>query len=184
MFHSWLSNDVRVGPAGAKGAGLFAERDFRAGETVSGFGGHVLGIDEFSRLPEHQQTHSLQISETLFMVCPTDEEPADLFNHSCEPNLGILGNILLVTMRDIVAGEEMTFDYAMCDADSYDEFECRCGTAACRGKVTGNDWMNPELQLRYRGYFSTYLARRIDQLDALAHADEPTASVRLEGVLR
>ncbi|TPW10902.1 MAG: hypothetical protein FD127_3513 [Acidimicrobiaceae bacterium] len=27
--------------------------------------------------------------------------------------------------------------------------------------MTGDDWMVPELQLRYRGHFSPYLARRI-----------------------
>ena len=32
------------------------------------------------------------------------------------------------------------------------------------GKVTGNDWTLPELQERYQGYFSTYLARRIAAL--------------------
>ena len=98
MYHSWLSPDVDVRPAGAKGIGLFATRDFAAGEVVSGFGGHVMALSDFEQLPELQQTHSLQISETLFMVCPTDGEPADFFNHSCSPNLGILGNILLVTM--------------------------------------------------------------------------------------
>jgi len=34
----------------------------------------------------------------------------------------------------------------------------------CRGKVTGYDWMLPELQIRYRGYFSPYLAARIASL--------------------
>ena len=35
---------------------------------------------------------------------------------------------------------------------------------SCRGKVTGNDWMLPELHLRYRGRFSPYLATRIASL--------------------
>jgi len=161
MYHSWLSPDVDVRPAGAKGVGLFATRSFGTGEIVSGFGGHVLPLAEFEQLPEDQQIHSLQISESLFMVCPAQGEPADFFNHSCSPNLGILGNILLVTMQPVAVGEELTFDYAMCDADSYDEFECHCLAANCRGKVTGNDWMNPDVQARYRGYFSTYLERRI-----------------------
>jgi hypothetical protein len=173
MYHSWLSPDVDVRPAGAKGIGLFATRDFAAGEVVSGFGGHVMALSDFEQLPELQQTHSLQISETLFMVCPTDGEPADFFNHSCSPNLGILGNILLVTMRPVAPDEEITFDYAMCDADSYDEFECHCLAPNCRGKVTGNDWMNPELQHRYRGYFSTYLERRIAEIDATDRGTGP-----------
>ena len=165
MFHSWLSPDVEVRPAGLKGSGLFATNDIAAGTIVTGFGGHVVALGEFQQLPEHQQTHSLQIAENLFMVCPDDGDPADLFNHSCEPNLGLLGNVMLVTMGPIATGEELTFDYAMCDTDSYDEFECQCGATNCRRKVTGNDWMNRDLQTRYRGYFSTYLERRIADLE-------------------
>ena len=178
MYHSWLSPDVEVRPAGSKGLGLFATEPIAAGAIVSGFGGHVVAHEQFVQLPEHQQVHSLQISASLFMVCPENGEPADFFNHSCEPNVGLLGNVLLVTMRPINPGEELSFDYAMCDADSYDEFECECGSAQCRGKVTGHDWMLGELQERYRGYFSTYLQQRIDALPpAHDHADDHAALV-------
>ncbi|HTQ89004.1 MAG TPA: SET domain-containing protein [Streptosporangiaceae bacterium] len=38
-------------------------------------------------------------------------EPVMLFiNHSCEPNVGFAGNIVLVAMRDISPGEELTTD--------------------------------------------------------------------------
>jgi hypothetical protein len=38
-------------------------------------------------------------------------EPVMLFiNHSCEPSVGFAGNIVLVAMRDISAGEELTTD--------------------------------------------------------------------------
>ena len=87
-----------------------------------------------------------------------------MVNHSCSPNCGMSGQTLVVAMRDIAPGEELTYDYAMSDGSPYDEFECHCGRPECRGKVTGSDWMRPELQVRYRGYFSPYLARRISQL--------------------
>ena len=67
-----------------------------------------------------------------------------------------------VAMRDIAAGEELTFDYAMSDDDDYDEFVCACGEPGCRGLVTGADWRRPELQDRYRGWFSNHIARRIE----------------------
>jgi len=41
-------------------------------------------------------------------------------NHSCEPNVGFAGNVVLVAMRDIEAGEELTTDYAM-----FDDYEGR-----------------------------------------------------------
>ncbi len=145
---------------------MFAAGPIRAGEIVTAFGGHMLAGGQFSALPSDQQIQSLQIADDLFLACPLDAEDADLFNHSCEPNLGISGSVMLVAMRDIATDEELTFDYAMCDADDYDEFECACGTAACRHKVTGNDWMSPTIQTRYEGWFSTYLEQRIAELRA------------------
>ena len=41
-------------------------------------------------------------------------------NHSCEPNLGLQGQVVYVSLRDIEADEELTFDYAMND-DEPDE---------------------------------------------------------------
>jgi hypothetical protein len=65
-------------------------------------------------------------------------------------------------MRDIEPGEEVTIDYAMVDGDPRDDFECLCGSPVCRHTVTGNDWMLPDLQKRYAGYFSPYLKHRIE----------------------
>ena len=58
-------------------------------------------------------------------------------NHSCEPNVGMGGNVLLVSMRDIAAGEELTIDYALFLGNPGFAMDCRCGTAACRGVVRG-----------------------------------------------
>jgi hypothetical protein len=81
-------------------------------------------------------------------------------NHSCEPNVGFAGNTVLVAMRDISPGEELTTDYAL--FDDYDgEMECHCETASCRGKIDGRDWQRPELQRQYGNYFSTYLRARL-----------------------
>src|SRR5437773_4537542 len=75
-----------------------------------------------------------------------------------------------VAMRDIPAGEELTHDWAMTDDDDY-SVECNCGAPNCRGTLTGKDWQRPELQTRYAGYFSAYLARKIA---AEQDAAEPT----------
>lgn len=86
-------------------------------------------------------------------------------NHCCEPNVGFGGNIVLVAMRDINAGEELTTDYAL--FDDYDgQMTCHCGTAGCRRTIHGRDWRRPDLQDRYRGYFSWYLQAKIDTLRA------------------
>jgi hypothetical protein len=158
---SWLNPDSTVGPAGAKGLGIYASRVIPAGTTVAGFGGNVVDREEFDTLDEGLRTHSLQIDDRLYMVSLPPYAPADLVNHSCEPNCGIVGSCLLVTMTEVQPGEELCFDYAMTDTNDYDEFVCACGTPSCRGLVTGGDWKLSQLQERYAGFFSSYITRKI-----------------------
>jgi hypothetical protein len=68
----------------------------------------------------------------------------------------------------VAPGEALTIDYATCTGAATREFECNCQAPSCRGKVTADDWMLPELQLRYRGRFSPFLAARINDLVAPA----------------
>jgi len=147
--------------AGTKGTGVFAACAIPAGTTVAAFGGYAVERRELERLDPGVRAHAIQIDDDLFLAGLPPYAPADHVNHSCDPNCGIVGSCLLVTMRDVAAGEELCFDYAMSDTDPYDEFECSCGTQRCRGRVTADDWRRPELQQRYLGYFSAYIARRL-----------------------
>ena len=83
-------------------------------------------------------------------------------NHSCEPNLGLQGQIVYVALRDIGVDEELTFDYAMNEDDPNEIMKCQCGAKSCRKVITGVDWKKPEIQSRYNGYFSWFIQRRID----------------------
>ena len=160
MHQCWLSPLATSRAAGAKGLGVFALEPIPAGTTVAGFGGCVVDRAELDTLDEKYRTHSLQVDNDLFLVSELPFDDADYVNHSCDPNCGIVGSVLLVTMRPVEAGEELCFDYAMSDSDDYDEFECSCGAASCRGTVRGADWNLPELRERYRGWRSAYIERR------------------------
>ncbi len=162
MRQSFLSERAEVRDAGRKGRGIYATTPIHGGATVAAFGGWICDRAEFDALCDDRRVHAIQIDDELYMVGSEATEPADLVNHSCVPNAGIVGNILLVAMRDIAADEEICFDYAMCDSADYDEFICSCGAESCRGVVTSADWRIAELQDRYRGWMSSYLQRRID----------------------
>ena len=160
MRQSWLSPLATRRPAGTKGMGIFAIAGIPVGTTVAGFGGCVVDRAELNSQADEIRTHALQIDDDLFIASEVPFSDADYVNHSCDPNCGIVGSILLVTMRDVGEGEELCFDYAMTDTDDYDEFGCSCGTALCRGTITGADWKEPELRDRYRGWCSAYIERR------------------------
>jgi uncharacterized protein len=146
--------------ADATGWGCHAIEPIAAGETVAAFGGRCVSraaLDE----PGADPACAVQIDADLFLVTDPGSPPGDTIGHSCSPNCGMGGGVLLIAMRDIAAGEALTFDHAMTMGCDFNEFECACGSPACRHKVTGHDWMMPELQVAYRGYFSPYLAKRI-----------------------
>ena len=160
---SWMSPKLAPADVSVAGRGSYARVEISPGEVVVAFGGKVVACDVFAALPAHRRSLSIQIADDLYLVGPEQAEPHDMVNHSCDPNCGILGSILLAAIRPIAAGEEVCYDYAMSDGSPYDEFDCSCGAASCRGRITGNDWSRPELIDRYRGWYSAYLQARIDR---------------------
>ena len=155
---------TEVRPSPIHGKGLFATREIAKGEIVAAKGGHVLTKQARATLERDLGPADIQISEDLF-IAPVDQAQRDgsmlYTNHSCDPNLAIQGQIVLVARRDVAPGEELTIDWATTDDGDY-EMQCRCGSVHCRGTVTGKDWMKEELQDRYRGWFCWFLQRKID----------------------
>ncbi|NKB56848.1 MAG: SET domain-containing protein-lysine N-methyltransferase [Alphaproteobacteria bacterium] len=147
------------------GRGLFATALITVGETVVVKGGYVMTKGARDAVGETLGPSEIQIANDLFIGPTTAAEREGAMmhlNHSCAPNLGVNGQIAFVAMRDIQAGEELTFDYAMTDDEDGLEMTCQCGATDCRETVTGKDWQQPALQRKYRGYFSFYLARKIE----------------------
>lgn len=177
----WTASTLIGRPHPHKGGhAVFARRSIRAGELLAVFGGDVVPGAELSRAGPALRRLSLQIDEDLYVVSGV-EGPGDWFNHSCEPNAGLRGQLSLVALRPIKRGEEVCYDYAMSDGTSYDEFPCACGASLCRHRVTGDDWRLPELWARYEGHFSPYLQQRIERLVAgrMLELDEPIARMRV-----
>ncbi|WP_428261335.1 SET domain-containing protein [Haliangium sp.] len=160
---------------GSKGRGVLTTAPIVRDELIAVFGGDVVHADELAAIPAGQRRLLLQVEDELYLLSDQAGVP-DYINHSCQPNAGLRGPVTLVAMRDIAAGEEICFDYAMSDGSDYDAFDCACGAPNCRGRVSGADWREPLLWRRYQGYFSPYLQRRID---ALAGAGQRPDQVRV-----
>jgi uncharacterized protein len=160
---SYRSPKTEVRSSPIEGRGLFAVAPIARGEIVCIKGGSIFGRETLKEVAAELGPAEIQIADDLFIgpLRAEDRDGAMIFsNHSCEPNLGVEGQIVFVALRDIAAGEELTHDWATTDDDSY-EMECRCGAPACRKVITGQDWQKPELQEKYRGSFSWYLERKI-----------------------
>lgn len=162
LLHNWLSPKAQAKATEKKGWGSFAISPIARGELVASFGGYVVKKSDLSNFSAERISRSIQIADDLYLISGETPEPGDQINHSCDPNCGLMGSTVVVARRNIQVGEEITYDYAMSDSDAYDEFKCECKSKDCRGVVTGRDWMKPELQEKYQGYFSAYLQKRIN----------------------
>ena len=160
---SWLDPRVVVAPSPIAGRGLFGRERIEPGEVVMRLGGRVLTDQEFQalRLVKH---NSLAIGDHLNLLLD-DDSPVVFGNHSCDANLWMADEVTLVARRPIVAGEEVTVDYALHTADLPWSMDCRCGSPVCRGVVTNDDWRRRDVQQRYAGHFSPFLNRRIGSFD-------------------
>jgi hypothetical protein len=69
----------------------------------------------------------------------------------------VITDELWVAARDIEAEEEVTYDYAVSEttASTHMPFDCRCGAAACRGRITGEDCLKSDVRAKYAGHFTS-----------------------------
>ena len=160
MGPHFLADGLEIQEHSAAGRGVFANRLITKGTLLSVWGGWIITTAELNRLRKIEQTYAVQVEEDL-LTPRSKVAGADFINHSCDPNAGLEGSISLVALRDIEAGEEVCYDYAMADSNPHLGFECTCGSPLCRHKVTGDDWRNLRLQQAYEGHFSPYLQRRV-----------------------
>jgi len=117
------------------GAALFATRDIAAGTTIL----HIEG-----RLQQHPTRYSIQLGDAEHIEAdgslPDDEmrvrHPWRFLNHSCDPNACVEGRMLLA-LRPIACGEQITFDYTTTEASMAEPFACLCGASGCVGSVQG-----------------------------------------------
>jgi uncharacterized protein len=161
---SYRSSKTVVTESQIHGRGLFACEPIAKGEIVAIKGGYIFDAATLHDVESSLGPAQITIAEGLFIgpLAMTERDGGMIFsNHSCDPNIGVQGQIVFVAMRDIQPGEELTHDWATTDDDSY-EIPCHCGSQHCRGIITGQDWRRQDLQQKYRGYIAWYLQRKID----------------------
>lgn len=118
----------------AKGRGVAATREIKKGERILRFIGNLVHRHEVKN-----PNAALQLNDGLFLE--SDGTVDEGINHSCSPNCYIdFDQLALVALRDIGAGEELTFDYNTSEYDLVDQgcpFTCLCGSQKCVGEVKG-----------------------------------------------
>src|SRR5438128_1147044 len=81
---------------------LCAKTPIERGEIVAVKGGYVFSRDEWARLASELGPAEIEITDDLVMApARADERSSAMLytNHSCDPNVAIQGQIVLVAMR-------------------------------------------------------------------------------------
>jgi SET domain-containing protein len=139
---------VEVRESVIQGRGVYAARAIKkrtwiieyTGERISHAEADMRYDDENM---ERHHTFLFTIDENVCIDAFIGGNEARYVNHSCDPNCETVlaeGEIHIVAMRDIAAGEELTYDYGYTlDDESVEEalrrYPCGCGSKLCRGTI-------------------------------------------------
>jgi uncharacterized protein len=109
-----------------KGMGVYAVRTFSRGQRICRISGSI----------NHEvRQHTLQISAGVHLFDPYF---SGYLLHSCDPNCLLdMQRFELWALRDIAPGDAITMDYVSTEDVLFKQFRCLCGSANCRGWITG-----------------------------------------------
>ena len=133
---------VRVGPSHIAGQGLFAAQNIPKGTRIIQHIGEKISSRERARRLAAGNAYIFHLTYRYAIDGQTLDNTARYINHSCDPNCEVektSNTIWIVAMRDIAAGEELSYNYGY-DARNYQENPCHCGTPNCCGYILAQEY--------------------------------------------
>lgn len=131
--------------------GIFARRDIPADAPIIEYIGEKISKAESQRRGDALAARSKKTGGASVYIFTLNKRqdidgakgrnPARYINHSCAPNCEayiIRGRIWIYSLREIKAGEELTYNYGF-DVDTWEDHPCRCGTDRCVGFIVAED---------------------------------------------
>jgi uncharacterized protein len=133
--------------------GVFAAQDIAEGTRIIEYVGEKITMKEAGRrFDASQEIHNSDQSSGAVYIFELNQRysidgnvpynTARHINHSCDPNAKtdvIRGKIWIIAIRDIKAGEEITYNYGYDFSDDYKTQPCRCGSERCVGFILHED---------------------------------------------
>ena len=125
------------------GTGGFARVDIEPETCLIEYVGERISKQESLNRCVGGNTRIFGLDDTWDLDGDVSWNPARWLNHSCSPNcearLEDDGRIWIVSVRPIVGGEELTFNYGY-DLEDLEEHPCHCGTANCVGYIVAEEF--------------------------------------------
>jgi hypothetical protein len=130
-----------VKPSTIHGAGVFARADVSTGTRVLEYVGEQVSKEESLRRRQAGNFFVFVVTDEFDIDGAVDWNPARFVNHSCAPNCEARmenERIWVYALRDIRAGEDLTFNYGY-DLQDYKDHPCRCGAPNCIGYMVAQE---------------------------------------------
>jgi uncharacterized protein len=133
-----MLNGLVVRSSSIHAAGCYTTRPIKKGARVCEYDGPRFTKQEADeRYKDRYITYLFSCGGTVI-----DGFGSAMFiNHCCDPNCETIedeGRIFICAVRDIAAGEELTYEYHLHDSDDA-EGDCHCGVEKCRGTMFSED---------------------------------------------
>jgi SET domain-containing protein len=117
-------------------AGCYTTTAVRKGTRVAEYDGPRISKDEADTLYEDTPiTYLFGLGDGSIVI--DGHSMAMFINHSCDANCEteeIDGRVWITAIRNIKAGDELTYDYCLYDGGD-DDAICNCGAKKCRGTM-------------------------------------------------
>ena len=130
-----------IRPSKIHGTGVFARADIPAEARVIEYVGERVSKEESERRRKANNFFVFIVTDEFDIDGLVDWNPARFINHSCAPNCEAQEedeHIWIHALRDIKAGEELTFNYGY-DLQDYEDHPCRCGAPNCIGYMVAEE---------------------------------------------
>lgn len=124
------------------GMGGYARVDIAADTHIIEYVGRKIDKAESQRQCELENACIFCLDDQFDLDGNVEWNPARFINHSCSPNAeaqDLDGRIWILALRDIKAGEEITFNYNY-DLEDYKDHPCKCGATNCVGYMVAEEF--------------------------------------------
>lgn len=177
-----LDNRIMLQNNSIEGRGLFAILPIPKGTIIwvnnkngpMNINYPILTFEQVSQLGNDERNcilkYGSQLSKNTIQGPLTEEavllDYSNFFNHSCTPNVWPIDINHWETCCDVNVGDELTIDYVTFDCNVHSGFpKCNCNSVECRGTIKQNDYMNIDLQKKYKGHFVDFIQTLISLED-------------------
>ena len=139
---------IEVRDSGIQGRGVYAAAHIPRGTWIIEYTGERITHEEADRryddeTMDRHHTFLFTVDDEICIDAVKDGNEARFINHSCNPNCEAIlsdGKIFIAALRNIKAGEELSYDYGYhLEDETMDEalrkYPCHCGAPNCRGTI-------------------------------------------------